>query len=201
MYITKVEQGKGKRYRVYSEDCFLFALYSKELKQYHIAENIDLDDETICSIQQNLVFPHAKERSLYLLESRPYSTAMMRKKLRSNDYPPVVVDAVIDFLITYHYLDDMEYIRMYTEAYSSRKSKRQIKYELLGKGIEKNLIDTFFLNFDYSEKEAFEPLFQRYIRGKDLEDHIVRQKIYRYFYAKGYPGSLIEETLRQYVSE
>lgn len=200
MYITKVEPGKGKRFRVFSEDCFLFALYAKELKQFHIAENNDVDDKSIQYIIEELVFPRAKERSLYLLEYGTYSIVMMRKKLQSNDYPLGVIDSVIEFLIDYRYLDDMEYIRRYTETYSSRKSKRQITYDLLGKGIEKDMIDNFFLDYEYCEKDAFDQLFQRYIRGKDLGDQAVRQKVYRYFYAKGYAGSLIKDALKQYVS-
>ena len=46
-----------------------------------------------------------------------------------------------------------------------------------------------------TEQEGFMRQFLRYTRGKDLNDYAVRQKVFRYFYGKGYPSSLIEEAV------
>lgn len=195
MLITKIESGKNKRYRVFGDDTYLFALYRNELKHYQIAENAMIEDSVISSILDEIIYKRAKERALYLLEKRPLTVSGLRDKLRYHDYPEAVVEKVIAFLEQYHYLDDMDYIRMYTGSYSSKKSKKQIVYDLMRKGISKSLIDIYFEENEYSEQEGFEKQFERYVRGKDLGDLAIRQKVFRYFYGKGFTVSMIETAL------
>lgn len=196
MLITKIESGKNKRYRVFGDDTFLFALYKNELKRYQIEENVIIEDSVISSILDEIIYKRAKERALYLLERRPLTVSMLRGKLRYHDYPEQVVEKVIQFLEKYHYLDDMEYIRMYAGTYSDKKSKKQIIYDLMCKGISKSLIEIYFEENAYSEQKGFEKQFERYVRGKDLGNLAVRQKVFRYFYGKGFAVSLIETALR-----
>lgn len=196
MYITRILCGKGKKYKVFGDETFLFSLYEKELKFYGIVENAEIEDSVIEGIRDERVLKRAKERALYLLEKKPYSVFMMKDKLRHNEYPEDIVEKVILFLEEYHYLDDEKYIRMYVETYSSKKSRRQITYELLKKGLSREQIHHYFENFEYSEQECFKRQFERYIKGKNLEDWKVRQKVFRYFYGKGFSTSLIETYLK-----
>ena len=198
MLITKIEPGKNKRYRVFGDDTFLFALYGKELKNYPIVENEAVDDSIISSILDEIIYKRAKERALYLLERGPLSVSMMQTKLRESDYPEFIIHRVILFLQRYHYLDDVDYIRMYVAAYSNRKSRKQLVYGLVRKGVSKTDVELFLEETDYSERLGFDKMFQKYIRGKDLTDRGVRQKVFRYFYGKGFSVSLIEETLKKY---
>ncbi|MBR1866324.1 MAG: regulatory protein RecX [Lachnospiraceae bacterium] len=200
MYITKVEPGRRKRYRVFTEDTFLFALYDGELKQYHIAEHTELADEMIQWIRSEVVYKRAKERALYLLESRPYTVVMMRRKLQDSEYPSDVIDDVILFLEQYHYLDDVEYIRMYVETYAKRKSRKQLNYDLVAKGVARDSIQDYFASTEYSEEESLQRQFQRYTRGRDMENPQVRRKVFCYLYSKGYSASLIEDALREQQS-
>ena len=200
MYITKIEQGKGKRYKVYSEDGFLFSLYRQELRRYHIEENTILPEEIITEILEQIVLKRAKERALYLLERRPYTCFMMKNKLKDSDYPAGIVEQVIFFLQKYHYLDDEAYIKMYVDSYSKSKSKRQIQNDLQRKGITKELVCNFMTKEDYSEEACFIKQFNHYIKGKDISDWTVRQKVFRYFYNKGFSYSLIDEYMRS-ISE
>lgn len=70
-------------------------------------------------------------------------------------------------------------------------------YDLVRKGISKDIIELHFEEVEYSERECFEKQFQKYTKGRDLEDRMVKQKIFRYFYGKGFQTSLIEEALRK----
>lgn len=195
MLITKIEPGRNKRYRIFGDDRFLFALYGKELKRYEIEENQEVSDLLISSIREDVVYKRAKERAFYLLERRPLTASMLGIKLRDNDYPDDVIADIILFLESYHYLDDKDYVRMYVEAYSGKKSRKQMLYDLLRKGVSRELIDAYFEEAEYSEQESLLRLFTKYTKGKDLDDPLVRQKVFRYFYGKGFDTSLIEMVL------
>jgi regulatory protein len=201
MLITKVEKGKGKRFRIYSDDCFVFALYGGEIKRYRITEGCEIDEDLVNQILETVILKRAKDRALYLLERRPYTCLMMRGKLKENDYPEGTIENVITFLLKYGYLDDEAYIGMYVNSYVERKSKKQLQYDLMKKGIPKDMIADYMEQHDCSEESCFSTQFFRYIKGKDLSNRNVRQKVFRYFYGKGFSYSLIEEYMNQCEGE
>lgn len=196
MVITAVSEGKGKKYRVYGEDGYLFSLYGKELKRYHIFENTNIDNCVISSVLDEIIYKRAKERALFLLESRPMTEDMIKEKLKADEYPDAVIHRVVDFLYRYHYLDDMAYIDLYIQTYSAKKSKKQMVLDLLRRGIHREDLDSYFESCCYSDEKSFQYQFNKYIQGKNLSDFKVKQKVYRYFYGKGYASSLIEEGIR-----
>ena len=196
MIVTKVEEWKSKKYRIYIDDEFTFTLYSKELHQFHIRKGVVISQDIVFHILDTVIYKRAKERALFLLERKPLSINMMRMKLQENGYSPYIIDRVISFLEIYHYLDDEEYTRMYIHTYSCKKSKKQLKKDLLYKGISRDVIDTYFENNIYSEQDCFEKQFQKYIKGKNLENYSDRQKIFRYIYSKGFSVSLIEKYMK-----
>lgn len=121
---------------------------------------------------------------------------MMQNKLIQSDYPKDIVSRVICFLEEYHYLDDKQYIHSYVNSYNSKKSKRQMTFDLIQKGIAKELIEEFFYETDYAEEDCLKRQFMRYIQGKDLTDNKIKQKVFRHFYGKGFSVSLIEDMIR-----
>lgn len=192
MLITGIEKGKNKRYRIYGEEQFLFALYGREIKEYGIEENRELSAETITMIQDKILKKRARERALYLLERRPMTVSMVYSRLRDNEYTDEVITDAIQFLETYRYLDDGEYVRMYVETYANKKSRRQMEYELLRKGVDKSLIHAYFAEHEFSEQDCLLRQFEKYTKGKDLHDPAVRRKVYRYFYGKGFDTALLD---------
>lgn len=200
MIVTRIEQGTSKKYRVYVDEEFLFSLYYKELRQFHIQEGSEISNDVIMCILDTIIYKRAKERALFLLERKSLSVHMLKCKLKDNDYPLDIVDKVVSFLNKYHYLDDEEYVRMYVESYSGRKSKKQLIHDLYRKGISKTIVENFFETNEYSEKNCFEKQFQRYVRGKNLHDYNDRQKIFRYFYNKGFSSTIIEMYMKEELS-
>lgn len=200
MHICSIEQN-GKQYEIYGENGYLFSLYGRELKKYHIEADCELADVLIDEICQSVIYKRARERALYLLERRPYSVSELRDKLTRNRYPEQIVEQVIAFLEKYGYLDDAEYARMYMNTYISKRSFKQMSFELLRKGVSKDMIDACIEELDVTEQDGFTRQFLRYTKGKDLRDYTVRQKVFRYFYSKGYAASMIEEAVNHLREE
>lgn len=195
MVITKIELVKGNRFKVYGNDVFLFALYMNELKKYHIIENIQIDSGIIDCIKEDVILKRAKNRALYILEHRPYTKQMMIRKLEESYYPEEIINRVVLFLEQYGYLDDRSYFHMYLEAHLLKKSKKQIIYDLILKGVDKNLINEEFEKCLYTENDSCKRQFDRYIRGKDLTDKKVREKTFAYLYRKGFSSRSIKEVV------
>ena len=66
----------------------------------------------------------------------------MRRKLTEGGYPASICNEVLSFLKEYHYIDDSAYALRYIENYKEQKSQKKLYYDLLKKGIMKDLIDS-----------------------------------------------------------
>ena len=88
----------------------------------------------------------AKLRCMHLLEKRDYTEKELRQKLTAGktEYTQEEMDIAIDYVKSFHYVDDGKYACKYIEAMRSRKSRRQIEQELYQKGVDKELIQEAF---------------------------------------------------------
>ncbi len=196
MLVTDLKESKNNLYRVFVDEEYVFSLYKNELTKFHIQKNDMISKELCTYILDDVIYRRAKERALFLLEKKPFSVSMMKKRLRENLYPDNVIEKVIEFLDTYHYLDDKMYVTMYVNTYQSKKSRLQIIYDLSRKGIPKDMVLEYFDTRDYSEEICFEQQFFKYTKNKDLSDYKERQKVFRYFLRKGFSTSLIEKYIK-----
>lgn len=197
MTICRIEPGRNKRYKIYGDGEYLFSLYKSELRTYRIKEDTDISEDIIREIYEKVIYKRAKERALYLVEKRILSTRMLRDKLHENEYSESIINRVVVFLEEYGYLNDTEFVHMYVNTYSRKKSRKQLRYGLIQKGISKELIDDFFENNDYAEEDCFNMQFECYIKNKNLSDPLIRQKVFRYFYGKGFTSAMICSQLKE----
>lgn len=198
--IDRIEKGNSQRYNVFSDDKFLFSLYNHEIKQYGLKAQSEIAHSVYIDILENVVKKRAKERALYLLERRPYSEYMLRKKLILNAYPNDIIDEVVEFLKQYRYLDDYMYIQMYVNQSVSKKSKKQFVFDLKRKGISKELLEQYFDEYPYCEEQRLSEQMERYVKNMDLQDWKVQQRVIRYFLGKGFSYPHIRECVQRMLS-
>ncbi len=205
MTVTKLEpypKGKG-RVSVYLNDKFAFVLYKGELSQYGIEEGTQINDELYERILDETLIPRAKKRGMNLLMNMDRTEADMRRKLGDGGYPAEAVDAAIDFLISFHYIDDLRYAGEYIRFKSSSMSRRQMSVKLSEKGVDKDIIEKAFLQFEEesgsdpeeTERQLVQKLVaKRHPEGVENLDNTEKQKLRAYLFRKGFSMSAIEES-------
>ena len=142
--ITQIEETDRRRKRVFLDGAFAFVLYQAELRKYGIAEGGELTDEAYAEITQTLLPLRAKKRAMHLLEKRPYTEKALRDKLSDGDYPEVCVDAAIDYVKSYGYINDLQYAIDHISYHLENRPKRRLETDLLKKGVDKALITEAF---------------------------------------------------------
>jgi len=199
MHISKIEECNNKKYNIYIDGEYAFALYRSEIRRFSLEENRELQQEQYNQIIDEVIYKRARERALYLIERRPYTTYKLRSKLREGKYPNEVIERVICFLEDYHYVDDYDYARMYIESYSNKKSQKAILYELQRRGIAKEITLSLFDDLEISDQDSICYLMDKYIAGKDLSDSKIRDKVIRHFMGKGFSYSQIHAYLSKKI--
>ena len=80
-------------------------------------------------------------------------------RLSQDGYPDMIADRAIEYVSSYHYIDDDRYALNYVRQMSGRRSRRQIESDLMKKGLDRDQIRT-----------AFEELAQERMPGEEMED-------------------------------
>lgn len=200
--IEPFERGKG-RVSVYLNNEFAFVLYKGELLEYGIEEGTDLTEDLFKRILDEKLYSRAKKRGMNLLKTMDRTENDVRQKLYDSGYPQEAVENAVEYLKSFHYLDDMRYACDYIHFKSSSMSRRQIVNKLTQKGVSKAIIESAYnemqsLDDGNSEHELIYKLMIKKYKGVlgniSYED---KQKLFAYLYNKGFSISDIEHVYNE----
>ena len=196
MIVTDIVELSKSRSRVYLDGEFAFVLYKGELRLYHIAKDRELSEAEYEEITGTVLPKRAKKRCLMLLQKRDYTEEELRRKLREGEYPASCVDEAIEYVKSYHYVDDYRYCKSYISCYGDRWSKQQILTKLLAKGVDKNCIlnayeEACSMGDVASEEDLIRDLLKKKHFDISTSDRKAIQKMYRHLLYKGFSAESV----------
>lgn len=200
MQIQRIKALGKRRYLVYfilDGEELTMPLYGGELHRYHVEEGAELPDRVFEEIRTQILNRRAMERSEYLLARKNYTEAELTKKLAEGGYPRQVIRHVLSVFMRYGFIDDVRYAARYVESHGKRKSIRQLRMELIGKGVEREIIDNALENAGDQEAETLVKLVAKRCKNADLSDEKEWNKQLRYFIGKGFSFDEVKRELTQ----
>ena len=212
MIITAIEEhpkGKG-RVSVYLNNEFAFVLYKGELAKYGIEADRELSSETYSIILNEVLIPRAKKRGMNLLKTIDRTQNDIVTKLKEGGYPDEAVDAAVDYLKSFHYIDDYRYASEYYRFKHDKCSQKVIVSKLSQKGIPADVIEAAIGSFsednDIEPESVEEELVRKLIKKKcpqgiDAQSYEDKQKLFAYLYRKGFSVGVIEKVYSAIKSE
>ncbi|MGN0170548.1 MAG: regulatory protein RecX [Lachnospiraceae bacterium] len=152
-------------------------------------EHKDLQDITL----------QAKKKALNLLERQDRTQEQLVKKLQGYGYPNEAVEAAVEYVKSFHYIDDRRFAENYIRYRQNEKSRYALKMELYRKGIEEDIIEEA-LNSAYEAKE--EDLVCKLLEKKrfapDEDDRKERNRIMGYLMRRGFSLEQIKSGMHKY---
>jgi regulatory protein len=196
MIVIDIEEISKSKVKVSTDNGAAFSLYKNELRTYGIAKDKDISEESYNRLIEEVLVKRAKLRCMNLLKSRDYTRHQLENKLRIGCYPNEVIDAAISYVMSYGYIDDIRYAVSYIGYKSPSKSKKQIRNELINKGISSDDIETAFVqcieaNNLSDEMKLIENLIRKKKYDKDASTYEEKQKIIGFLYRKGFSLDMI----------
>ena len=145
-----------------------------------------------------------KKRALRLLERKDYSRKEITGKLLQDGYEPAMVEQIIAYIDSYHYLDDSRVAENFIRGKKEYKSKREIEFLLKQKGIgdediehalEENYKNENGIN---QEEQAIARMLRKYCAEDQLSElsYDDKQKIAAKLYRKGFASDTIRKQLQ-----
>ena len=204
MIVSCIHEISKKQCRVIVDESFAFVLYKGELHKYGISEGEELKEPVFCDIMEHVLPKRAKLRAMNLLKKKMYTEKELTDKLLQGGYPESVVSEAIAYVKDYHYIDDLAYVQEYIRCYGEKSSRKEIQYKLLKKGIDKNIFSQVME--EQEENGLFQDentlikklLIKKKWYGKEF-DNTERQRIYGFFYRKGFSTDKVEQVMRESI--
>ena len=191
MKVTKLNPIAKNRIQVVFEDDFSFVLYKGEVRSFKIVEGEELSDSSYREIIEKVLPKRATLRAMNLLKVRPYTVSGLTQKLHEGGYPDSAVSAAIEYVSSYHYLDDLQYAIDYINTYKDRKSCQRIMQDLKLKGISKADIENALAEeWDDEAANLEEEQIRSFLKKKGFDSETStyeeKAKILSSLYRKGF---------------
>lgn len=195
MHITKIEKFGKSKVKIYIDEEYKFCLYNKELSKYKVHEDDELSLEEYEELYQ-INLKRSKKYVLNILKRMDKTRYEVITKLRQAGYNEDIIDKTLEYIDKYNYIDDGRYARQYIRFKRDDKSKKEIKYLLLKKGISKDVIEEALIEEYKSEETALVKAINKKRRGKDELSAKEKRRLIVNLYNKGYKMDLIKKHLK-----
>ncbi|HBV87986.1 MAG TPA: hypothetical protein DEF42_15365 [Desulfosporosinus sp.] len=155
----------------------------------------------------------AKEAALDCLSRRALTHYELETRLKEKGYESLEINAVLEKLREWGYLNDQELAVMYSKSRLKRYSRRRVQQDMHNRGLEPELIEQA-LGQNYSSDEEFEQCLtlaerwwvqeaKRWEHKIDVEktkktiprELGLQQKIARKLIQRGYPSDMVRNVL------
>lgn len=195
--ISRIEKLTSGRYLVTLADETSFPLYGKEVSCYGIEEGGALADAAFEEILQEILPKRAKMRAMHLLQTRDRTEQELRRKLAEGFYPEEIVNDAVEYVRSYHYIDDVRYAASYLECRKETKSCRQLEQELYRKGISREDVAAALAGTELPDEET---QIVQWIEKKrfciETADQKETERMIRFLLRRGYGMAAIRRVLR-----
>jgi regulatory protein len=199
MIVSGIEPFDNKRSKIFIDGEFAFVLYKGEIRDYNIRTGEEISSPVLNEITNEVIPKRAKKRAMNLLQKRDYTEYKLTEKLHEGLYSDEIIADTIEFLKSYHYLDDERYADDYIRYHLNDKSRSRIRQDLIQKGIRSEIIDRILEEAVSDENEdpeirlATELLVKKHFTGDaSYED---KQKIMAFLYRKGFSADAIHKAM------
>ncbi len=199
--ITKIEiQKKDKnRCSVFINEEFAFGMDLDCVIKYDIQKGNRYTNEEYDNLLQKLQYEKAKFAALRYINYSPRSIKETTDKLRTLQFEESVIEKTIDFLLSYDYLNDLEYAKVFirTRIEGKRYGRNKVSYDLIMRGVGKEISGPILEQYQDAEYEGATYLYNKRTKGKKLKDHKERAKITRYLQGRGYSYETIKDVIQE----
>lgn len=198
--VTKIEDYRKNRCKVYIDQEFAFVLYKGELRIHKLSTGCEISEETIREINDVLLPKRAKLRLMNLLGKKEYTRAQLSQKLKEGLYSEEIIEVALSYVESFGYIDDLEYAKRYITCKGRNRSKRKIQLDLTQKGISREIIDEAFEEFDEEvlREQEYEAILRELRKRRyDIEnsEYLERQKVTSFLCKKGYNFTFVKDVL------
>ncbi|HVU14858.1 MAG TPA: RecX family transcriptional regulator [Phototrophicaceae bacterium] len=196
----EVQKRNKKRVSVYVDDAYAFSLSLDEAARLHKGQV--LSDAEIETLVNDAAITAATDSAARFLGLRPRSAKEVRDNLAKKGLSPAVIDAALERLTAFGYIDDRAFANLWVQDRMTYKptSPRALRYELRQKGISSDVIDAALADLD-AEEAAYQAAEAQSRRLHNLSQREFQTKLGALLQRRGFSYSVARTAIRRLIQE
>ncbi len=195
MKITSIKQQVKSQNRVsiFIDDKYSFSLTLDQLLENKLKKGLELDEANIKEFKLLSDEGKLKQRAIEWLMLRPHSQKELRDYLYKKKTEKDLIEAVVQEFVEKNYLDDKKFAIWFAEQRQRKnKSAREVRSELMSKGIKQDLINQVLEEIDINDQESLKMLIEKLRSRTKYKDE---KKLKAYLMSKGFRYTDIKELI------
>jgi len=198
--ITAIEPQKKRadRVSVFIDGEFVVGVGADVAAAAGLFVGMSVDSNDLNTLLRAELARKARERAIRLIQYRDRSVEEVRRRLAGEDFPPDVIDEVMEFLARTELVDDKKFSRDWVEARTAAKpmGKARLARELFARGIDREVVEeaTGAID-DGTEYELAMALARKKSAAADLSDRANRDRLASFLARRGFDWDTIRRVL------
>lgn len=201
MKITEIKPGRKYLSSLYIDGEFAVKLDTRTVLEEGIKPGDELDDEQLKEYIELSNLRRAKEKALWLISHRDHSKKELIEKVsRTADKDSAC--AAAERMEELGLVNDEKFARRYADELINIKhlSKSSVKYKLMQKGIDKDLIEEILDEKEIDSREHIRAVIEKKY-SHSLSDEKGKRRCVAALQRMGYGYSDINSVLREYIED
>lgn len=129
----------------------------------------------------------AKKKAMSLLQHMDRTEWELRSKLEKAGFAEEPVQEAVEYVRSFHYIDDRRYALRFAEIYCESRSIQRIRQDLQKKHISEEWITLALEEIEYDDSRALKKAMDKVLSGTEEElSYQEKQKIIAKLYRKGF---------------
>jgi regulatory protein len=141
----------------------------------------------------------AKKKAMSLLEHMDRTEWQLRDKLTGKGFSEEAVDGAVEYVKSFHYLDDLRYAIRFVEIHHEQRSLQRLKQDLYQRHVSEENIEIALDHIDRDDTAALQRAVEKLTKGEGELSFQDKQKIAGKLYRKGFSLSDIKKELDMYT--
>lgn len=213
--ISAIEPQKKRknRFNIYIDGDFAFGIDENTLVKNNLKVNQVLSQNEIEKIIKDNTLAKLQDAALKFLSYRQRSEKEIEDYLinkiakqenikysQAKDSPPV--ELILAKFRKYNYINDLEFAKWWIKSRKSRpKGSGLIKFELIKKGVDRDIIDKVLTSAGSQTDLAQKAIAKKITKWQNLPPIELKKKIYQYLASRGFDFDTIKETFALFTKK
>lgn len=146
----------------------------------------------------------AKKRAMLILQHNDRTEWELTDKLNKAGFSEEAVESAVEYVRSFHYIDDERYAKRFVEIYHESRSIKRMKQDLYKRHIADEYIELALENIDYDDSMALRRQIEKLGIDADMLASLSyeeSQKIIAKLYRKGFSLGSIKDVLSELKEE
>lgn len=128
----------------------------------------------------------AKKKAMSLLKYMDRTEWQLRDKLAAKGFSEEAVEGAVDYVKSFHYLDDYRYAVHFVEFHYEQRSRQRMRQDLYQRHVPEEYIDLALESICENDDVALQEALRKITKGETEYSYEEKQKIAGKLYRKGF---------------